>query len=116
MVPPASHRVSRVRHYLGDRITEVEVSRTGLLPSSAELSRSVRLPVPFVTVQRNMGSFDFYSRNPHAATSQNLHMHGFRLGAISLAATFAVSVDFLSSGYLDVSVPPVTFDYSILFK
>ena len=29
--------------------------------------------------------------------------------ALSLAATRAISVDFSSSGYLDVSVPPVAF-------
>ena len=30
-----------------------------------------------------------------------------RASPISLAATFGISVDFFSSGYLDVSVPPV---------
>ena len=30
-----------------------------------------------------------------------------RVSPISLAATFGISVDFFSSGYLDVSVPPV---------
>ena len=32
-----------------------------------------------------------------------------RASPISLAATFGISVDFFSSGYLDVSVPPVRF-------
>ena len=32
-----------------------------------------------------------------------------RAGPISLAATFGISVDFFSSGYLDVSVLPVRF-------
>ena len=31
----------------------------------------------------------------------------------SLAATNGVSVDFLSSGYLDVSVPPLTLSYEM---
>ena len=31
-------------------------------------------------------------------------VHGFRLGPGSLAATTGISVDFSSSGYLDVSV------------
>ena len=44
---------------------------------------------------------------PHAATPSCLHIHGFGLGARSLAATSAISVDFFSSGYLDVSVPRV---------
>ncbi len=33
----------------------------------------------------------------------------FRAYPLSLAATYGVSVDFLSSGYLDVSVPRVCF-------
>ena len=35
---------------------------------------------------------------------------GLGSGPVSLAATPGVSVDFLSSGYLDVSVPPVVPD------
>ena len=34
---------------------------------------------------------------------------GFRAGPRSLAATKGISVDFFSSGYLDVSVPRVRF-------
>ena len=45
--------------------------------------------------------------NPRAATPCRLHVRGFGLLPVSLAATPGVSVDFLSSGYLDVSVPPV---------
>ena len=37
----------------------------------------------------------------------------FGLSALSLAATRAISVDFFSSGYLDVSVPRVVFVYPI---
>ena len=36
-----------------------------------------------------------------------IRIHGFRLGPVSLAATTGISVDFSSSGYLDVSVPQV---------
>ena len=42
--------------------------------------------------------------NPRAATPRRLHAPGFGLGALSLAATRAISVDFSSSAYLDVSV------------
>jgi hypothetical protein len=44
-----------------------------------------------------------------AALSRAFHYHtiGFRAGPLSLAATQGISVDFFSSGYLDVSVPRV---------
>ena len=44
-----------------------------------------------------------------AALSRAFHYHtiGFRAGPRSLAATKGISVDFFSSGYLDVSVPRV---------
>ena len=44
---------------------------------------------------------------PRAATPRSCALHGFRLDPLSLAATDGISVDFLSSGYLDVSVPRV---------
>ena len=42
-----------------------------------------------------------------------LHLYGLGSFALSLAATRAISVDFFSSGYLDVSVPRVVFVYPI---
>ena len=51
--------------------------------------------------------------NPRAATPCRLHVRGFGLSPVSLAATPGVSVDFLSSGYLDVSVPPVASSHLI---
>ncbi len=44
-----------------------------------------------------------------------LHVQRFGLGAVSLAATPAISVDFSSSGYLDVSVPRVASSRPISF-
>ena len=41
---------------------------------------------------------------------QAVPLHRFRLDPISLAATQGVTVVFLSSGYLDVSVSPVPFN------
>ena len=75
MVPPRSDRISRVPPY--SRIIKV-ITRTGLSPAAARLSRRFRL-------------------------SLRDHWPGPR----SLATTCGVSVDVLSSGYLDVSVPRV---------
>ena len=75
MVPPCSDRISRVPPYSR---TDKKVTRTGLSPTMARLSRRFRL-------------------------SLISHWPGPR----SLATTSGVSVDVLSSGYLDVSVPRV---------
>ena len=77
MVPPCSDRISRVPPYSR---TNVRITRTGLSPAKARLSRRFRL-------------------------SRIRHWPGPR----SLATTNGVSVDVLSSGYLDVSVPRVCF-------
>ena len=58
--------------------TDYDVSVTGLSPFVAPLSRG------FTCIIKSL-----------------------RASPISLAATFGISVDFFSSGYLDVSVPPV---------
>ena len=60
--------------------TPRRVSRTGLSPCAAGLSSPFRYPT------RRLRAFP-----------------------LSLAATRGISVDFFSSGYLDVSVPPVRF-------
>ena len=75
MVPPCSGRISRVPPYSR---TNARITRTGLSPTKARLSRRFRL-------------------------SRIRHWPGPR----SLATTSGVSVDVLSSGYLDVSVPRV---------
>ena len=77
MVPPCSGRISRVPPYSR---TNARITRTGLSPAKARLSRRFRL-------------------------SRIRHWPGPR----SLATTSGVSVDVLSSGYLDVSVPRVRF-------
>ena len=73
MVPPCSDRISRVPPYSR---TNARITRTGLSPAKARLSRRFRL-------------------------SRIRHWPGPR----SLATTNGVSVDVLSSRYLDVSVP-----------
>ena len=75
MVPPSSDRISRVPPYSSPNQI---ITRTGLSPTTARLSRRFRL---------------YLIR----------HWPGPR----SLAATNGVSVDVLSYGYLDVSVPRV---------
>ena len=75
MVVPCSDRISRVPPYSR---TNARITRTGLSPAEARLSRRFRL-------------------------SRIRHWPGPR----SLATTNGVSVDVLSSGYLDVSVPRV---------
>ena len=50
---------------------------------------------------------DRRSRNPHAATPSSYELAWVWAGPVSLAATPGISVDFSSSGYLDVSVPRV---------
>ena len=77
MVPPCSDRISRVPPY--SRIVE-DITRTGLSPTLARLSRRFRL------------IFDDHWPGPR-----------------SLATTSGVSFDVLSSGYLDVSVRRVRF-------
>ena len=76
----------------------LSISSTGILPSASELSRSLRLSKPQLMSVRNPGS-----KLPVWPLSR------------SLAATRKIDVSFSSSGYLDVSVPRVTFSMTILF-
>ena len=95
MVPPASHRVSRVRRY------------SGSLPESSGFRVRGSYPVS--------PAFPCRSATPRFCDSLREVLQprpGFRsgrfaLGPRSLATTRGISVDFSSSGYLDVSVPRV---------
>lgn len=82
--PPISDRISRVPPYSR---TMICITRTGLSPTMALLSRRFRL-------------------------SHHRHWPG----PGSLATTAGVSVDVLSYGYLDVSVPRVRHFTPILFR
>ena len=84
MVLPISDRISRVPPY--SRTIDC-ITRTGLSPTMALLSRRFRL-------------------------SHTSHWPG----PVSLATTSGVSVDVLSYGYLDVSVPRVRHFTPILFR
>ena len=81
MVPPCSSRITRVPLY-SSLLTNVSVSHTGLSPAMAGFSR------PFC-----------YGNTRYSN----------RALPRSLATTSGISVDFFSSGYLDVSVPRVCF-------
>ena len=75
-----------------DPLFDYLISSTGILPSSSELSRSLRLSKPQVLSVHNPDS----------------KLSVWPLSR-SLAATWEIDVSFSSSGYLDVSVPRVTF-------
>ena len=74
-----------------DPLFDSLISPTGILPSSSELSKSLRLSKPHVMSVRNPDS----------------KLSVWPLSR-SLAATRKIDVSFSSSGYLDVSVPRVT--------
>ena len=92
MVPPASHKVSRVSWYSGSRLADSSFAY-GAFTLSGRLSqnRSAKL---VESIPR--------SEPQHARTL---------VWALpfSLAATFGIDVSFSSSGYLDVSVHRVPF-------
>ena len=106
VVPPASDRVSRARPYSGSA-TEVRVLRVrGSHPlRPAFPCRSAR--IRFSDSRPGLGARGISSRNANEATAPALAPSLVWARALSLAATRAISVDFSSSGYLDVSVPPV---------
>ncbi len=92
MVPPRSHRISRVRWYSGYRRLSCRfVYRT--LTFFGQLSHTVRL-------QLNIA---------YAVLTPKVLLLSVWPLPLSLATTRGISVDFSSSGYLDVSVPRVPF-------
>ena len=90
MVPPASHRISRVPRYSGT-CSLLSPSLTGLSPSSARLSRRFR-SVPSALCR--------------PATPDVRRPPVWPLPS-SLATTEGIEFSFVSSGYLDVSLPRV---------
>ena len=96
--PPGFRRNFTCSAVLRIHSRENEVLTTGFLPSSTDLSRSLRLPRSFVTPYR-------VSYNPKRQASW------FGLSSVSLAATQEIAFAFCSSRYLDVSVPWVCLPY-----
>ena len=90
MVPPASHRISRVPRYSGTNYL-LSPSLTGLSPSSASLSRNFRSAI----VRCRLPATPVVRRPPVWPLSS------------SLATTKEIEFSFFSSGYLDVSLPRV---------
>ena len=94
MVPPVSHRVSRVRRYSGTRLTGFGFRLRGSHPLwPAFPYRSANLSCRCVGPQPRR-------INPSVCPLPR-----------SLATTCGISVDFSSSPYLDVSVQAVPFVY-----
>ena len=90
MVPPSSHRVSRVRWYSGySRMPSA--SLTGFSPSM------IGFPTPFSS----------HTAIPYAVLTPKVLLPSVWPLPISLATTFGISFDFSSSPYLDVSVQAV---------
>ena len=90
MVPPVSDRVPPAPPYSGSGLGTARVSPMGLSPAAARLSRRLRLRVTSPVRP---------PYNPVRAAT-----HTVWAGPLSLAATRGVTVVFLSSAYLDVSV------------
>ena len=72
----------------------------------ARVFHALRLAHHFVTLARRSNS---WKSRPTTPDRQRLHACTCQVwaGPLSLATTQGVSVDLLSSGYLDVSVPPL---------
>ena len=90
MVPPASHRISRVPRYSGS-VLLFSPSLTGLSPSPAALSNALQLSY----FQIMTSSTPVVRRQPVWPLP------------VSLATTKGIEFSFFSSGYLDVSLPRV---------
>ena len=90
MVPPSSHRVSRVRRYSGYS-QSLSLFVYGTLTLFGVLSHTLRLT----------------TRVLKAVHTPNVFLHSVWPLPRSLATTYGISVDVSSSPYLDVSVQAV---------
>ena len=93
MVPPVSHRISRVPRYSGS-VLLFSPSLTGLSPSLAALSIALQLS---------------YLQIMTSSTPDDRSLPVWPL-TVSLATTKVIEFSFFSSGYLDVSLPRVPSD------
>ena len=92
MVPPASHKVSRVSWYSGSCQPLINFAY-GIFTLSDQISQNCSA----------IDSSTLCSPQPRGARTTVWAL------SISLAATLEIEVSFFSSGYLDVSVPRVPF-------
>ena len=93
MVPPASHRISRVLRYSG----------TSWLSSGFAYGSFTLFGGAFQRASATLPQCHFAGPQPRRACSPVWPL------SLSLAATQEIDVSFSSSGYLDVSVPRVPF-------
>ena len=93
MVPPASHRISRVLRYSG----------AGLLSSGFAYGPFTLFGGAFQRASTTLPQCLIAGPQPQRACSLVWPL------SLSLAATKEIDVSFFSSGYLDVSVPRVPF-------
>ena len=108
MVPPDSVRVSRVRTYSGTPDGRPCSFGYGTIALSGARFHALRLPHDFVTSAEPATA---RNKRPTTPNTQRVATYTCSVWAdpFSLATTQGVSVDFFSSGYLDVSVRPVPF-------
>ena len=107
MVPPVSVRVSRERTYSGTSDRRSCSFVYGTVALFGARFHTLRLPHNFVTPAE-----PDTARNRRPTTPGRQRVSAYTCwvwaGPFSLATTQGVSVDFFSSGYLDVSVRPVS--------
>ena len=87
----------------------MDASRTGLLPCFAGLSRPFRCLHGFLLTLGYSDPRRCVLQPRQGEAAMPFGPCRFALDPLSLAATRGISVDFFSSGYLDVSVPRVVF-------
>ena len=108
MVPPGSVRVSRVRTYSGTLDSRPCSFVYGTIALFGARFHTLRLPHDFVTAARPATA---WNKCPTTPDTQRVaaYTHPVWADPFSLATTQGVEVSFLSSGYLDVSVPQLAF-------
>ena len=100
MVHPGSNRVPRVPLYSGTHSPLLSISHTGLSPSMAVFPKTLLLSI---------------KDRLYCAPYNPLPTEVNRVWAVpvSLTATQGISFDFFSSGYGDVSAPPVCSPFGV---
>ena len=104
MVSPASQRVLRARWYSGYRGIVCTLSNTGLSPSTAGLSRLVLLEIHFCNYLELLPCSYSVLQHPLYNAGRLSRIKG--LGFSRFVRHYYGNC-FFSSGYLDVSVPPL---------
>ena len=107
VVPPASGRVPRARPYSGPRSRGGAAFAYGAVARFGRPFHAVPLAAPFLTAPAPAGARMPGPTTPVRQRPAAVPPARVWAGPLSLAATRGVSVDFPSSGYLDVSVPRV---------